>query len=438
MLVRMLKISLVSAALLGAAAYAWALAAPKEEPHSDPFRSCVSAECHTEITQHKYLHGPLVIGQCTVCHAPLPGPEHKFRVQENDAILCSGCHRSVDAEKFLHDPVAEGKCLKCHDPHGSESPAQIRLSPVVKLCRDCHDPVSTKKDVHEPVSKGECLDCHRAHGSKEQKLLTASGRNLCFQCHEELKPGSAGRGKIHLAEEDCSGCHLPHESDLVKLLAKPPLELCFQCHDDLKNRLAEDRFGHEAVTEGLACIECHNAHISKYDSLLKERSGDLCFSCHEEMKSRIEAAAYKHQPVADKACSSCHLSHSSKYSNRLIAETPEGSYEPYDPSKYALCFTCHEEALTGERYTETYTDFRNGNLNLHYLHVNRKTNGRTCHACHEEHAGSQPKLIRTEASYGSWKITILFSKTDTGGNCTTGCHEEHGYDRISPVPLKAQ
>ena len=340
-------------------------------------------------------------------------------------------------EKFLHDPVAKGKCLDCHDPHGSASPSQIRLSPVVKLCNDCHDPVSKKEHVHDPVSKGECLDCHTAHGSKEQKLLKASGNALCFQCHEEMKTATAGR-KIHLAEEECSGCHLPHESDSVKLLAKPPLELCFGCHEDLKRRLKEDAFVHEAVTEGLACIECHKAHISKYVSLLNDALGNLCFSCHEDMKSKLDAAEFIHQPVREKTCDSCHLPHSSEYPKGLIAESPEGSYTPYDPARYALCFSCHDEALSGERYTETSTDFRNGTLNLHYLHVNRKTNGRTCHVCHEEHAGSQPKLIRSEASYGSWKVTILFSKTETGGNCSTGCHEEHAYDRIAPVSLNAQ
>jgi predicted CXXCH cytochrome family protein len=438
MLGRIFKTILVSGALLCVAVHAAIDEATKEVPHSDPFRSCVSAECHAPVVQHKYLHGPLVIGQCTVCHAPLPGPEHKFRILQEGAALCGVCHRPVDTEKFIHDPVAEGRCLECHEPHGSAEPSQIRISPLAKLCNDCHDPVATKKHIHDPVAKGECLSCHPAHGSKEPKLLNASGRSLCFECHEEMKPAAAGSREIHLAKEDCAGCHLPHESDYANLLTKPPLELCFGCHEDLKQRMQSDEFRHEAVTEGQACSECHRAHTSTLSALLREPAGDLCYSCHEELKARVDASKFRHQPVEDQTCGSCHLPHSSRYANLLLAESPAGSYAPYDPERYALCFSCHEEALAGERYTETFTDFRNGALNLHYLHVNKEVNGRTCLTCHDAHMSNQPRLIRNEAPYRSWRVPIGFVKTDTGGSCSSGCHEELAYDRVHPIQLKAE
>ncbi|MEJ2111994.1 MAG: cytochrome c3 family protein, partial [Acidobacteriota bacterium] len=411
----MVKMILASSILISGAVYADTGPAAKEEPHSDPFRSCVSSECHAPIVQHKYLHGPLVIGQCTVCHLPLPGPDHKFGIQENDVELCGSCHKPVDTEKFLHDPVAEGKCLDCHDPHGSAEPSQVRISPESKLCYDCHDPVATKKYVHEPVSEGECLNCHRAHGGKDRKLLKSSGNVLCFECHEELSPVATVGRKIHLADEECAGCHVQHDSDYPGLLVEPPLKLCFGCHEDLKARMESEQFTHEAVTEDIACIACHKAHISRFAGLLKEKTGDLCFSCHDDLKAKIDNAEFKHQPVQDNACTSCHLPHSSRYSKRLFAANPDGSYTTYDPMKYALCFSCHDEALVGEQYTETLTDFRNGALNLHYLHVNRDINGRTCLTCHEGHAGSMPDLIRDESSFGTWKNRIRFFKTDNGG-----------------------
>ena len=95
----------------------------KEQKHSDPSRSCVSSECHPAVMKHKYLHGPLKvkIGQCTVCHAPLPGSDHKFKLVETEEKLCLTCHKRVDPPGYiLHDPIAKGKCLVCHDPHGSE------------------------------------------------------------------------------------------------------------------------------------------------------------------------------------------------------------------------------------------------------------------------------------------------------------------------------
>ena len=417
------KTVLVFTALLSIAVYTVTGSATKEEKHSDPFKSYVSAECHADVIQHKYLHGPLVIGQCTVCHAPLPGPDHKFRTQQDDAVLCGECHNPVNTDKFLHDPVAEGRCLECHDPHGSAEPSQIRISPIAKLCDDCHDPF-TRKYTHDPVSKGECLSCHTAHGSKEQKLLNVSGRRLCFECHEELTPAAAGGREIHLAKEDCAGCHYPHDSVYPNLLTGKPLELCFRCHEDLKERLKSEEFKHEAVTDGQACLECHKAHISQLRALLREPSGDLCYTCHDDLKASIDAAKFRHQPVEDNACDSCHLPHSSKYAKLLLAESPTGGYSPYDPARYALCFSCHDEEIAGERYTETFTDFRNGALNLHYLHVNKEVNGRTCASCHEAHASSHPKLIRDEALYGNWRVQIQFTKTETGGSCSAGCHDE--------------
>ena len=435
---RVFKTVLVFTALLGIAVCAATGAATEEQKHSDPFRSCVSAECHADVVKHKYLHGPLVIGQCTVCHAPLPGPDHKFRTQKDDTVLCGECHNPVNTQKFLHDPVAEGSCLKCHDPHGSAEPSQIRISPVAKLCDDCHDPVTTGKYTHDPVTKGECLDCHPAHGSKEPKLLNASGKTLCFKCHEELNPAANGGRKIHPEDEDCAVCHWPHNSDYANLLTKPPLDLCFGCHEDLKERMKTEKFTHEAVTEGLACMECHKAHISPLGALLREPSGALCYTCHEDMKARVDAAKFRHRPVEDNTCGSCHLPHSSRYAELLLAESPTGGYSAYDPARYALCFSCHDEEIAGERYTETFTDFRNGNLNLHYLHVNKEANGRTCASCHEAHAGNHPKLIRDEALYGNWRVPIKFTKTETGGSCSAGCHEEYAYDRVNPVQLKEQ
>jgi len=435
---RIFKTILLSGALLCVAVLAATDETTEEEPHSDPFRSCVSAECHAPVVRHKYLHGPLAIGQCTVCHAPLPGPEHKFRILQESAALCGVCHKPVDTGKFKHDPVAEGRCLECHEPHGSAEPSQIRISPLAKLCNECHDPVAINKHVHDPVAKGECLGCHPAHGGKEPKLLNASGRGLCFECHEELNPEAAGSREIHLSEEDCAGCHWPHNSDFANLLTGPPLELCFRCHEDLKERMQSDEFRHEALTEGQACIGCHRAHASTLAALLREPPGDLCYACHEELKARVDTAQFRHQPVEDSACLNCHMPHTSRYVNRLLAESPAGNYAPYDPARYALCFFCHEEAIAEERYTETFTDFRNGALNLHYLHVNKEVNGRTCLTCHDEHVSTRPKLIRDEAPFGSWRITIQFIKTETGGRCSSGCHEEFAYDRIHPIQLKAE
>jgi len=46
------------------------------------------------------------------------------------------------------------------------------------------------------------------------------------------------------------------------------------------------------------------------------------------------------------------------------------------------------------RSTLTATGFRDGDVNLHYVHVNREKKGRSCRACHDIHAGNDNKLMR--------------------------------------------
>ena len=87
--------------------------------------------------------------------------------------------------------------------------------------------------------------------------------------------------------------------------------------------------------------------------------------------------------------------------------------------------------MTTEK-TDTITSFRNGEINLHRLHVNQKK-GRTCRACHDVHASDQSDHIREEFLFGVAKIPIEYVKTATGGRCIPGCHRERGYDRVNMI-----
>ena len=99
-----------------------------------------------------------------------------------------------------------------------------------------------------------------------------------------------------------------------------------------------------------------------------------------------------------------------------------------------MCFGCHNKEVATKEFTETLTDFRNGKLNLHFLHVNREK-GRSCKACHEVHAGSQEKHIAKDVPYGksNWMLPINYTKTETGGSCVVGCHKVKPYDRKNPI-----
>ena len=80
------------------------------------------------------------------------------------------------------------------------------------------------------------------------------------------------------------------------------------------------------------------------------------------------------------------------------------------------------------------TQFRDGDRNLHYVHVNREK-GRTCRACHEVHASKRPAHIREAVPYGSgnWMLEINFEQTPQGGSCTPACHVMRSYTRTLPT-----
>lgn len=220
------------------------------------------------------------------------------------------------------------------------------------------------------------------------------------------------------------------------------------------NRQAEGRFSgsvvHGPVSEG-QCMKCHDIHASDKSKLLKATVPELCLDCHDKsMKDDRERlmpsvkAVFEdtelnaHKPFADGDCLCCHDPHASSH-YRLLNDgrNQESFYTSYSNKKY-ICFGCHSEKAFLEPRTLTETNFRNGNLNLHYRHVNRKK-GRSCKACHHHHASKNTALIREQVPFGERDISITeFTKTENGGKCAPSCHRAVHYDRLEPYrsPIK--
>jgi predicted CXXCH cytochrome family protein len=220
------------------------------------------------------------------------------------------------------------------------------------------------------------------------------------------------------------------------------------------NRQAEGKFSgsvvHGPVSEG-QCMKCHDIHASDKSKLLKADVPELCLDCHDEpmkdarkkllssTKAVFEDTELNpHKPFADGDCLCCHDPHASSH-YRLLNDgrRNESFYTTYSKEKY-ICFGCHSEKPFLEPRTLTETKFRNGNLNLHYRHVNRKK-GRSCKACHHHHASKYTALIREQAPFGKRDISITeFTKTENGGKCAPSCHSAVYYDRLEPfrIPIK--
>jgi predicted CXXCH cytochrome family protein len=403
-------------------------------------QSCIANNCHAKVINNKFVHGPTASYECEDCHVAAPG-KHKFKLAAEGSDLCYQCHDKKNTKAHVHGPVASGDCTACHSPHGSPFKFQL-LAEGSDLCFKCHDDDKVKqKFVHGPAAAGDCIACHDPHTSPNQYQLIAEGNDLCYTCHVDKKDEFAAGKEIHPPVADrCTNCHSPHGSPYKYQLLLAPPDLCYKCHQDKKEYISKVKFPHKPVQMEGSCLNCHEPHVSNFEPLLKAGGSDLCLSCHNKplgdlinMKAWLDANPDKHGPVRSGDCTGCHNPHGSNYRRILINTFPQDFYTAYSQDKYGLCFTCHNKDIAEEEYTTTLTGFRNGDKNLHYVHVNKNPKGRTCRACHEVHAGRQAKHIRERVPFGKLSYPIHYTKTANGGSCVVGCHVQRGYDRLHPV-----
>jgi predicted CXXCH cytochrome family protein len=394
---------------------------------------CTSEACHATLLKAKVVHP--ATESCESCHEAVASPHPQkgkktFKLTEQPPALCAACHEPAGKKSQVHPPVKEGMCTTCHDPHASNEP-KLLLDSVASLCTSCHSEVTTAKLLHAPVAAGDCLACHAAHESDSRPLLRAEGETLCFQCHGDIQ-ALLKKKDVHPAmEAGCTACHNPHGAAHPKLLAEEGAQLCFQCHDAIGSKIEKGPTVHAAVKEGKGCINCHAAHAADGEHLLEGPQEGTCVMCHRTVMTKNMTVM--HGPIRQGQCTPCHDPHAGAYPRLVVAEFPAGFYAPYTEQEYALCFGCHKREMVQVPDTTVATGFRDGERNLHFLHVNNKQKGRSCRACHAVHGSVSPKLIAESVLFGKWNLPIRFVKTETGGSCAPGCHRPVTYDRKNPA-----
>lgn len=406
---------------------------------------CLAEGCHASVRDMPNVHGPVAAGECLVCHELTGDPvDHEYRLKGGADVLCKPCHPSQPDKVVVHGPFQEFQCLECHDPHAGRTRALLANENDAQTCGKCHE-YRSDDVVHGPYAVGECMVCHEPHQSDHRRLLVVEKGRLCLQCHTDVARFMETAAFVHgPAGTDCGLCHAPHVASQPGLLHQEAHSLCIVCHDALKERLAQDPYVHGAIGTGAgpSCVGCHTPHASDFRFLVRDVTGKLCLDCHNQelvdpvsgkrvanIAAVIRSSRFKHGPVREGDCQGCHRPHSSKHANLLSKAYPPEFYREYTDSNYALCFDCHERTLVLDERTTTLTMFRDGDRNLHYLHVNREK-GRTCRACHEVHASNHPYHIRDSVPFGlgNWELPINFEKTETGGTCTPGCHKTASYN----------
>jgi len=417
--------------------------------------SCITSECHPKKNAKEFLHGPVEDGFCDGCHTP-HGTTNPFFLKDINAELCYRCHtteKETFAEGTVHFPVRKGECLSCHDPHGSDFEFHLKRGNIRELCAACHGYDRLRhKYMHEPVESEDCIACHNPHASPNKFLLFEPGNAMCFTCHELRKEEFESKFVHEPVRKDCSLCHDPHGSELEYHLRtevddkghyivpdKPYQATCLRCHakldPDLVKTMQTSKVKHKPVEEG-KCTACHTPHSTNYPKQLKGPAAEVCYACHEKIKEKITGSIYRHGPIRSNECYQCHLVHGSRYRKLLRDKFSGKFYVGFKLDNYKLCFDCHSAKIVTDP-DDPETGFRDGKVNLHYVHVNRKKKGRNCISCHDVHASNQKNHIRSKIPYRRrFSISLEYTATETGGGCVVGCHKPRRYDRVKPVGMQ--
>jgi predicted CXXCH cytochrome family protein len=454
-LVRPGRTSLFAVVTVASIAVGWAVfnaMAQGQSPVRKPVAQtsvCATENCHTSIVDRPILHKPVEDRDCLDCHEFADPTQHTFTVKEVNGDTCITCHKPMD-NNVVHGPVAAKECLACHEVHGSDHPSLLIADPAKDLCLTCHDndQYLSKDFVHGPVAVGACIICHEPHSSAAPSLLRKSPPALCQDCHSAQRPPrDLDSSFVHdPAKEDCTLCHDPHASNFRLQLKDTTPELCYSCHTDFPPMLAEAPVTHGPVTEPDGCPKCHNPHFSEVPKLQKIAQPELCLDCHNkpvkatngkiltDMAELLADNPHYHGPIREGKCTACHQPHADKNFRLLHNEYPPEFYAPFDIERYKLCFSCHQPDLVLNKAGTGLTGFREGDQNLHFVHVNRE-NGRSCRACHEVHASKEAFHIRESVPYGDsgWMLPINFQQAENGGSCAPGCHKKRSYDRTAIV-----
>ncbi|MCX5691090.1 MAG: cytochrome c3 family protein, partial [Planctomycetota bacterium] len=391
-------------------------------------QGCLDSGCHSALATAPVVHAPTATNACEQCHAPDAGG-HRYPLLRTGTALCSACHDQT-LSRGAHPGTQDQSCLECHTPHASQSPGLLRGNSTKATCNSCHQHANERLQ-HAPFAAGTCNACHDPHADQP---TTAVGQ--CSTCHEQIVTQAANASHTHSTlKGGCTACHSPHSAANPKLLAAPTRDSCGSCHALAAESMKDASRSHNGVLKDVSCVKCHDAHGSNNTAMLLHSQKAVCLECHSkaiaasngrtiESMAGLSADSTSHGAISHGECSACHSMHGASHEQAVKLVNQQVPLGPFDVANYALCFSCHDTALT-ESWSAT--QFRNDQVNLHQLHLTRAGNqehSRGCSACHAVHDSTQPRLIATTVNFegSGWKMPMGFTLTPQGGTCGSSCH----------------
>jgi DmsE family decaheme c-type cytochrome len=244
---------------------------------------------------------------------------------------------------FVRD---SGVCAVCHEDYmepfaGTAHARAFRHGrmPEEGDCESCHGPRS--KHIEEPG-----LELALTH------LTSTEQSSICLQCHEGGTRIGFKSGAHLAGDVSCSSCHyvMERRSERALLIRDDGRDLCYQCHAEVRAEMFKS--SHHPVREGrMDCASCHNPHGATPDLMRSATVNETCVTCHTEKRGPF---IWEHAPVRE-SCLNCHTPHGSNHRNLLVAKDP------------FLCMQCHSYGghVNLPRYNRVSTPFGSGCVNCH-------------------------------------------------------------------------
>ncbi len=245
-----------------------------------------------------FYHTPYKQRNCFGCHQKDQG----YQPPELGKDLCRKCHGAYleyQPDDKVHGPVVVGQCGVCHEAHKSEQPGLLRADQPA-LCFRCHDESFIDDDpFHALMQAPRCSDCHDPHAAGNRLLLADSRTYKRRSGTMQLLPSPHASWPKDL----CRQCHVPERSNQ---LTDEVDSTCRTCHSRFDPKQPEDPNLHGAIKQA-RCTACHTPHRSSRPKLIRPDAEDLCFTCHKLDELRTAS----HPDVTRVDCLLCHAGHSS-------------------------------------------------------------------------------------------------------------------------------
>ncbi|MHB1418956.1 MAG: cytochrome c3 family protein [Bacillota bacterium] len=275
-------------------------------------------------------------------------------------------------------------------------------------------------------------------------------------------------GNYLLSSFSCNRCHDTHKAPGAALVGNSINLVCFRCHGDAGGSIynVEEEYARSGSTHhdlSNSCASCHDAHDGGKDTegnpfhlpglleitvtgeVYHQGGGDdFCFTCHDNIQSDYSPAESGHNLASLSSletsitCLGCHEEHGADLV-KLLKTNPNGGIQPATGNDDTFCLTCHN---TPGFFDPVGSNFRNGTINLHQLHLNElgASGNATCNECHRPH-GTRAGENSTAAHLVGFPATTVTAQTYTepqfieetdGGSCDLNCHGG-SHDTISSV-----